>query len=336
MSDARLLLVDHDPQAIEALSSILSPYPEQRFASQGLDALRLALSWEPDLVLLDAQMQDMSSLDWCQTLKGDTALAEVPVIFVSSHSTPEFETMAFRLGAADFISKPLQPEIVRARVGTQLKVRELTESLRLLATLDGPTGIANRRVFDDTLRAEWQRSRRSGQPLSLLMADIDCFKAYNDRHGHQTGDQCLRQVARALQSVTKRPADLPARYGGDEFVMVLPDTDPQGAVVVAQALMAAMQQLALPHGASSAGRSVTLSVGLCTFDAHNSRALDAADSRFGSAGGPALRAGDLLRAAQSALYQAKHAGQAQVWSMVIDDAIEVEPPLLCHTPKSST
>lgn len=332
MSDARLLVVDDDAQAIEVLSKILSAYPDQRFAANGLDAMRLALVWVPDLVLVEAEIPGMSGFDLCREFKADPALAEVPVIFMTGHSTPDFEVRAFEAGAADVISKPVQPDVVRARISTQLKLRELTDSLRLLATLDSTTGIANRRVFDETLQTEWQRSRRSGQPLSLLMADIDFFRAYNDRHGHKAGDQCLRHVATVLQSVTKRPSDLPARYSGDQFAMVLPDTDSAGAVVVAQALTALLQQLALPHGAPGAGQCVTMSVGLCTFDARSRKALEAADSRFGSANHPTMRANDFLRAADTALYQAKNAGRAQAWSMVIEGALEAEPPLLYPTP----
>ncbi len=329
MTEPRLLLVDDDPGTIQVLSSILSSYADQRFATNGPDALRLARATVPDLVLLDAEMQGMSGFDVCQALKADPVLSEVPVIFVTSHSTPDFEVAALKMGAADFISKPMLPEVVRARVNTQLKVRHLTEELRRLATLDGLTGIANRRLFDDTLFIEWQRARRSGQPLSLLLADVDFFKAFNDHHGHQLGDKCLRQVARALQSVSKRPADLAARYGGEEFVMVLPATDAAGAAVVAHALMAAMQQLALPHGASAVGANVTLSVGVSTFDVNSGGwVADGVDSRF-EAATPISRADDLLRAADAALYCAKKAGRAQVWALGIDDANEPDLATRC-------
>jgi diguanylate cyclase (GGDEF)-like protein len=330
--EARLLLVDDDPGTIQVLSSILSAYTDQRFATNGADALRLARAAAPDLVLLDTEMQGMSGFAVCQALKADPLLSEVPVIFVTSHSAPDFEVAALKMGAADFISKPMLPEVVRARVNTQLKVRRLTEELRRLATLDGLTGIANRRLFDDTLITEWQRARRSGQPLSLLMADVDFFKAFNDLHGHQGGDKCLRQVARALQSVSKRPADLAARYGGEEFVMVLPETDSAGAAVVAHALMVAMQNLAVPHGASPLGLNVTLSVGLSTFDVSSgSWVADGVDSRFETAA-PILRAADLLRAADTALYCAKKAGRAQVWALAIDHAARADQATLCPAP----
>lgn len=332
MSDARLLLVDDDPGSIEDLSSILSSYHDQSTASSGLDALRLALTWVPDLVLLSADMRDMSSFDVCREMKADPALAEVPIIFITSRNDPSVEAMAVKAGAADCISKPMQPDLLKARVSTQLKVRELTESLRLLATLDNATGIANRRVFDDTLRTEWQRCRRSGQELSLMMVDVDHFKAYNDRYGHQAGDQCLRQVARTLQGVSKRPADLPARFGGDEFVMVLPDTDAEGALVVAQSLMTAMYRLGLPHGALGESRFVTLSVGLCTYDAGRHRAHDGVDSRFASEDSRSLRVSDLLQAAEAALRRAKEAGGCQIWSMDMEDAAHANTPLLCRTP----
>lgn len=332
MTESRLLLVDDDPGTIQVLSNMLSAFSDQRFATNGVDALRLARAAPPDLVLLDAEMPGMSGFDVCRAIKADSLLCDVPVIFITSHSTPDFEVAAFKMGAADFISKPMQPEVVRARASTQLKVRHLTETLRRLASLDGLTGIANRRVFDDNLLTEWRRARRSRRPLSLLISDVDFFKHYNDHHGHQAGDQCLRRVAKALKTVSKRPTDLIARYGGEEFVMVLPDTDAAGAAVLAHALMAEMQRLAMPHGASPLGPHVTMSAGVSTFDVSSVNwAADGADSRYEVAV-PLLRAEDLLRAADTALYAAKKAGRAQVWVLAIDNWADAEQAALSPAP----
>ena len=332
MSEPRLLLVDDDPGTIQVLSGILSVYPDQRFATNGPDALRLARELPPDLVLLDAEMQGMSGFEVCRDFKADPTLADVPVIFVTGHSSPAFEVEALKMGAADFIGKPMQPEVVLARVNIQLKVRRLTLALQRLATLDGLTGITNRRVFDDTLTTEWKRARRSGRPLSLLMADVDHFKAFNDHNGHQAGDKCLREVARALQSVCHRRADLVARYGGEEFVIVLPETDAAGAATVAQALLATMKQRALLHGASPLGLHVTLSVGLSTVASKAGvRVATGADSRFEIASSD-LRADDLLRAADTALYCAKRAGRDQAWALGVEHATHAELAMLCPPP----
>src|SRR5664280_2921064 len=161
--------------------------------------------------------------------KAEPALADVPVIFVTSHSEAAFEVAGFEMGAADFIAKPVSAPLVLARVKTQLRVKRMGDELRRIATTDGLTGVANRRRFDESLEREWRRARRSGDPLALLMIDIDHFKLFNDRYGHPAGDACLRSVAQALVGASLRPADLVARYGGEEFVVLLPKTPRAGA-----------------------------------------------------------------------------------------------------------
>ena len=138
------------------------------------------------------------------------------------------------------------------------------EILRSLADLDGLTGLANRRRFDEVVDVEWQRARREGAPLSAMMVDVDFFKKFNDHYGHLRGDDCLRQIGAALRAVARRPADFVARYGGEEFVILLPATDVFGAIEVAQALHAKLRDLAMPHAVSPAG-IVTASVGIGTF-----------------------------------------------------------------------
>jgi two-component system, cell cycle response regulator len=144
------------------------------------------------------------------------------------------------------------------------KLKHFNQKLHHLATLDGLTGIANRREFDRILQQEWQRLNREKKLMSLIMCDIDFFKLYNDTYGHPAGDFCLKQVAKVLQSAVKRSADLVARYGGEEFAIVLPDTDPEGALFVAQRILQDLQELNIPHSASKIAPHVTLSIGVCT------------------------------------------------------------------------
>lgn len=177
-------------------------------------------------------------------------------------------------------------------------IRELEAAqieLQLLASRDGLTGVANRRSFDEKLAMEWHRAAREGQPLSLLLTDVDYFKRYNDTYGHQEGDACLRAVAQAMAGNVHRPADLVARYGGEEFAVILPGTDLAGVAVMAERIRAAVEQLGLPHRASEIADHVTLSVGTVT-------AIPGAD------GNP----GQLVSAADAALYRAKHAGRNRV------------------------
>lgn len=136
--------------------------------------------------------------------------------------------------------------------------------LEQLAKLDGLTQLANRRFFDQQLTQEWKRLQREQQPLSVLLLDVDYFKLYNDTYGHQAGDDCLRQVAIAMQQAVKRPTDLVARYGGEEFVILLPNTDQEGAVWIAQTIQAQVQQLGIVHESSSVSDRITMSIGIAT------------------------------------------------------------------------
>ncbi len=150
-----------------------------------------------------------------------------------------------------------------------LALEKANEQLLRLSTTDGLTGIANRRMFDHTLRAEWQRCARNKGDLSLLMIDIDHFKAYNDHYGHQTGDECLRQVARILAMCAKRSGELVARYGGEEFVILLPATDAQEAMAVAERCIQEMRNAKIPHADSPLSPWLSVSVGVASMKASN-------------------------------------------------------------------
>jgi diguanylate cyclase (GGDEF)-like protein/PAS domain S-box-containing protein len=187
---------------------------------------------------------------------------------------------------------------VAEQVAGALASARLYEEVRQRATLalvDALTGVANRRQFDAELEREWRRGIRSGAPLSLLLLDVDGFKAFNDRYGHPAGDDCLRQVAAALADVPRRAADLVARYGGEEFAMVLPEIDPAGAESIAEAARATVEALAIPHAASAAAPVVTISAGAAT--------------RWPVRGGSAMA---LVAAADHALYLAKRQGRNRV------------------------
>lgn len=172
------------------------------------------------------------------------------------------------------------------------------EQLTQLASQDGLTGIANRRTFDEALAREWRRSMRAEMPLSLLLLDIDRFKALNDSQGHQKGDECLRRVASVLRSTVRRASDLAARYGGEEFVLLLPDTDATGAESVAERVRAEIEGLALPHAAGGLGGVVTVSVGVATM--------------WPSTGEPMVFSSALTEDADRCLYMAKQSGRNRV------------------------
>lgn len=316
-----ILLVDDDPSTIQLLARILKGAGDLRFASNGEDALRLARESTPDLILLDAEMPGMSGFQVFEALKADAALAHVPVIFVTGHGDASFEVAGLAMGAADFIAKPVSGPIVLARVSAQLRVKHAADEIRRISTVDSLTGVANRRQFDDSLEREWRRARRSRDPLSLLMIDVDHFKLFNDRYGHQAGDVCLRSVAQALVRASLRPADLVSRYGGEEFALLLPQTPRGGAENVAHRVLDAVEALGVAHDGSLTARHVTVSIGVAYYDAESPCWASApADSRFADDLLAGCGAAELVQAADRAMYAAKHCGRALAKLLDIADA----------------
>lgn len=258
---ADILLVDDDKVLIAALSSLLAPLGRLRFATSGRDALRLARERLPDMVLLDVELPDIGGFEVCRLVKEDPQLADVPVIFLTSHDSVEEEVEGLARGAVDFIGKPLRHALVRARVQTHLRLKRLSDELRQAATLDGLTGAVNRRGFDDHLAREWLRAQRAGRPLGLLLIDIDHFKTYNDACGHQSGDECLRRVAASVHTFARRPLDIAARYGGEELAVVLYGATSERTMEAAEQLRSAIERLRIDHPESPTSPFVTATIG---------------------------------------------------------------------------
>lgn len=288
---------------------MLQPWFELAVARNGRDALRLVRRQPPDLVLLDIEMPGLDGLAVCRRLKDDPLTEEIPVVFLTSSTDQSIEERGLTAGAADFIAKPARGPVVVARLSNLVRMKQQAEQLRRQAQIDGLTGLANRRHFNQMLLQELRRAWRNRQPVSLLMIDVDHFKAYNDHYGHLGGDGALRRVGLALQGIARRPGDLACRYGGEEFAIVLPATDEPGACVVAKATLAAVNALGLPHAASSVAPHVTLSIGVATLqpqawpDDHN--------TDFAQPQEDAIER--LVGQADAALYEAKRQGRNQAW-----------------------
>ncbi|WP_224963429.1 diguanylate cyclase [Geomonas subterranea] len=271
----KILIVDDTAANIEVLYQILKAEYDILFAKSGTDGLRMAREQMPDLVLLDVMMPDMDGYEVCRVLKQEPETARIPVVFVTAMDNDEDETRGLELGAIDYLTKPIRPSIVRARVRNHLELKhrgDLLEQLsaqlahknrelEVLVREDGLTGIANRRHFDEALRCEIQRAARNGRNLSLIMCDIDHFKRFNDLYGHFAGDKCLQLVGELLKKSFKRAGEVVARYGGEEFAAILPDTSGELAGHLAERLRLELFGQALPHAQSPSG-VVTMSLGV--------------------------------------------------------------------------
>jgi len=295
-----LLIVDDQPINIQALYRIFAPDHRVLMATSGAKALAVCKDDPPDLVLLDVVMPEMGGHEVCVRLKANEATRDIPVIFVTSHTDAAEETRGFELGAVDFIAKPVNPAVVRARVKTHLALKAQSDLLRQMVFIDGLTGVANRRCFDERLSSEWRRSVRNSSPLALLLLDVDYFKRFNDRYGHQAGDDCLRRVASAVKAHLLRHGDLVARYGGEEFACILPATDFEGAMAVAAGIEQRVRGLQIEHADSDVCNTVTLSIGV---------ALSVPE--------PGDAAERLIALADGQLYQAKHTGRGRACGAVL-------------------
>ncbi|WKJ89374.1 diguanylate cyclase [Methylomonas montana] len=290
-----ILAVDDSPENLDLIKNILEPYYTVKVAVQSNLALHIATTQLPDLILLDIMLDDMDGYEICHQLKSSDKTRNIPIIFLTAKRSEEDEVHGFRIGGSDYITKPFSPSIVLARVRTQIQLKTKSDLLEKLASLDGLTEIPNRRAFDAALERQWNQSKRTGMPLSLLIADIDAFKQYNDYYGHPMGDECLKSVAGALQKLTHRPEDLVARMGGEEFAILLPNTDSIGAMLRAEQYREAVENLKIPHTKHNPNTFVTISAGAATLQAH------AHDD-----------VANLLKAADDALYQAKNQGRNRV------------------------
>ena len=260
----KVLIVDDERFNLSALHALLRDDCRVMVATDGEHGLAAARGNLPDLILLDVTMPGMSGHDVCRALKEDPATQDIPVIFITALVDADDETLGFDLGAADYITKPFNHAVVKARVRTQLRLKAQADLIASYAFRDGLTGLYNRRSLDQKLEREWHRCQRSGLPLSVALLDVDHFKLFNDSYGHGAGDECLKAVGRALNGCIKRAGDMAARYGGEEFAVILPEADISAAGTVAEEVRAAVQALGIPHGRSTAGNAVTVSVGIAS------------------------------------------------------------------------
>lgn len=247
-------------------------------AENGEQALAVYQQARPDLVMIDVSMPVMDGYEAARAIRRLNPDDWTPIIFLSSMEADQDLDRAIEAGGDDYLVKPVSFVVLNAKIralsrleAMRRKSLELSSQLaqanselEKLSRMDGLTGINNRRAFDHCLQAEMPRAARTGEPLSLILIDIDYFKLFNDTYGHQGGDDCLRQVAEALNRVSQRPGDMAARYGGEEFAIVLPETSLEGTTAVAESAIRQIQALAIAHARSPIAPVITLSMGVVT------------------------------------------------------------------------
>ncbi|MDN4501017.1 diguanylate cyclase [Alteromonadaceae bacterium BrNp21-10] len=263
MSKPTILIVDDEPTNIQVLASCIVDDYQLKIANSGASALEvLDKGQAPDLILLDVIMPEMDGYETFKRIREKTDHANIPIIFISALNAVEDEAKGLELGASDYIHKPFHSGIVRARIKTHIDLKLKTDMLEHASLTDFLTGLPNRRAFDKHLDREWQYFRRRRLPLSLIMIDVDYFKAYNDTYGHMQGDEALKQIGNALQSCINRSHDVVARYGGEEFIAVFPETDISAAKHLASLFQQRIFAANIAHSASQVSDRVTISCGL--------------------------------------------------------------------------
>lgn len=277
LNKLKVLVVEDSKVALKAISGYIEEMGVQPLlAETGEDALELYHRERPDIVLLDIILPDTDGYEVAKGIRRMQGKDEwTAIIFLSVMSSDEDLARGIEVGGDDYIMKPAGSVVVQAKVRAMYRLvqmqralvklagqlGEANQELQRLSMTDSLTGIANRRMFDLSLAREWRRCMRLKKPISLVMLDVDSFKKYNDRYGHQDGDECLKAVAQQLAKSAPRAGDLVARYGGEEFVMILGDTAEDGANWVAERIRQHVAALKLPHKDSSHG-VVTVSCGV--------------------------------------------------------------------------
>ncbi len=263
----------------------------------GKEALRVAsLPPYPDLILMDVNMPFLNGYAVCQALKRDKETNQIPLIFLTANGTKEEELYGFKLGAVDYITKPVSLLVLLARIETHLKLRRYQLILESQVKMDTLTGLGNRLGLTEFIDMQWRRSLRRSTPLALLMIDVDHFKLYNDTYGHVRGDECLVRVAQVIQSVSNQAEGYSARYGGEEFVAVFSETGRETACTLAERIRLEIEKLQIENRKNLENPSVSVSIGVSIIEPHRE-----------------VEQVQLVQQADEALYKAKNAGRNRVF-----------------------
>lgn len=293
---SKILVIDDERMNVQLLFEGLSDIYSILAASNGVDGLKIAREQQPDLILLDINLGDVSGHEVCVALKDDIITKDIPVIFVTAQDALEDELIGLELGAVDYFTKPFSIPLVRVRVRKQIELKQKTDMLEHLSSVDGLTGVANRRQFDNKLSESLRYIDRNHRGLSLLIVDIDFFKQYNDSYGHVQGDSALKLVAKILRKGASRPLDFVARYGGEEFAILLLDATPEEGYWVAEKVRKSVEKANIENKGAINDR-LTVSIGVSHITADHKETIEASS---------------FIKSADVSLYEAKEAGRNKV------------------------
>lgn len=289
----RILIIDDEEIETKSLTKLLQAEFNLIIANSGEECIKIAQKApQPDIILLDVNLPGIDGYETCRQLKESDATRHISIIFITGRDNYSDEEKGFKYGGSDYIKKPYLPMVATARIRNIFNLKIQTDTLEMYARTDSLTGIANRRSYEEQISKLWNYCLRDQKELSVIMLDIDHFKAYNDFYGHGAGDDCLRRVAKTLQKRIRRSLDIVARYGGEEFIIILPETKKSVVLKLAIQICEDVKNLMIPHKISPVDKVVTISAGCATM-------LTSKDVN------PEL----LVKKADEALYTAKKTGR---------------------------
>ncbi|MCL2763849.1 MAG: diguanylate cyclase [Treponema sp.] len=291
-----VLIVDDQKTNITLLTDMMSSEYNVFSAENGQDGIKAANDYLPDVILLDILMMDMDGYAVLDILKSSERTKDIPVIFITSLQGDDNEAKGLLMGASDYITKPFSPVIVLLRLRNQIKLLEQMRAIEKLSMHDHLTELPNRRSFEERINTEWNRAIRDKSPVSILMIDVDLFKRYNDNYGHQQGDVVLKTIAKCFIEELKRPGDFAARWGGEEFIVLLPCTVMPGALDVAERIRRRIEEVKIPCSDNDKlAEKVTVSIGAYTREQNQECTIN-----------------EFITRADTALYDAKKKGRNRV------------------------
>lgn len=285
-----ILIVDDTKTNVNILIELLGDIYDLLVALDGQTALEIVDDEKVDLILLDIMMPDMDGFEVCDILKSNIETKDIPIIFITANTDENSIEKAYDIGGSDYVTKPFRPKELKARVKRELELVYLQNELKLLASTDPMTHLYNRRYFTKISQHIFDLSKRDNKELSIIILDIDKFKNINDTYGHQVGDEVIISLANKLIE-HQRKSDIVCRYGGEEFVLLLPNTSRDGATIVANKIREDVESLVV-KSISNKDLKFTISLGVSRVDIENENNIERA-----------------LKNADEALYKSKNSGR---------------------------